>query len=77
MHSCPTGDGHSYAAVGLLLESISDLTPARHGPLPSWHILVFERWGAKPFANDLVEDRGVVTTGSVFSLRLVESRFQA
>ena len=76
MHSCPAGDGHSKTAVGLLLEPISDLTRARQGPLPSWCILLFERRGAKSFANDVVEDRGVVITRPVFSLRFVESKPQ-
>jgi len=68
MHSCPASDRHSYTAIGLLLEPISDLAQARQGPLPSWCILLFERRGAKSFANDLVEDRGVVITRAVFSL---------
>ena len=75
-HSCHTGDGHSQKAVGLLLEPIFDFTRARQAPLPSWCVVLFERWGTKSFANDLSEDRDVVITRAVFSLRCVENKPQ-
>jgi len=60
----------------LLLELISYLTRVRQGSLHGWCIHLFEKRGAKSFANDLVEDRGVVITRAVFSMRFVESKSQ-
>jgi len=44
--------------------------------LPSWYIFLLERRHDKSFANDLVDDRGIVNTRAVFSLRFVESKPQ-
>ena len=74
MHSCPADDEHSYTPAGLSLEPISDLTRARKGPLPSWCILLLEKQVS--LANDLVEDRSVVITRAVFSMRFVENKLK-